>query len=571
VWQAGVLAMLLYAVISYLRLRNRVKVSMPLTHNVYLSDGISSPFILGARIYLPSSMGGEEKEALRTHVLAHEYAHLKRGDHLWKPIAFALLSVYWFHPLLWVAYVLFCRDIEAACDERVVKTMDAESRKAYSTALLDCSIGSERKKPVGLSACPLAFGEVGVKARIRAVLTYKKPAFWLILLAIAVCLLAAVCFLTNPTSHAQKGLTVEGGGNSIMIAGGGSELDGVSVRIKSVNLSGELPSMTVSWINRREGDISCGAAFTLSRLVDGEWQDCDMLETRIFYAIAYIIQSGREHELSYGFSGMDLRESGRYRFETECTSDDEPVGVNGRKTYRVWIEFELEKGINADLLLPPATGEIVGLSENAVTYMYQLSPDWMAPSLTLDSSDKTFSFSYSGFSSYLPRGTYTLEADRLILQTDDGLDNVYVFNVTSDGYTFDASRSSFIPSYRYSADAKEVQCPVPDGALFRRVYTVSGQRQFSFPLDRCFYDIDGDGKDDAVTLRPGHTSGRSTVRLTVNTADNKESSILFDFYYDELSFEMTEEELFLVAKNEKGEFVRNRIVFDGRSVSLATD
>ncbi|MBE6564945.1 MAG: hypothetical protein E7655_06710 [Ruminococcaceae bacterium] len=549
VWQVGVVCMLLYALISYLRLRRRVRVCLPLGESVYASDGIATPFILGMlrpRIYLPSALVGEGSETLQSHVLAHERAHLKRGDHLWKPLAFALLTVYWFHPLFWVAYILFCRDIEAACDEKVIRAMDDVSRKSYSRALLACSIGENRLR---LSACPLAFGEVGVKKRIEGVLHYKKPAFWLICLAVLVCAVAAVCFLTDPASHAQEGLTVEGGENSILITGGGSELEGVEIRIEDVNLSDSSPSMTVQWINRRESDISCGAAFTLSRLVNGEWQDCDLLTERVYYAIAYRIQAGREHELRYGFTGMDLRESGRYRFETECTEADVPTGANGGRTYRVWLEFELEKGIDADVLLPPAVSERIGPSENAVTYLYPFSPDWMPPSLRLDETNKTFSFSYSGFSSYLPFGHYTEENGRLTLKTDDGL-YTYVFDAERDGYAFHAALSSTIPSYRYSADAEEAQCPVPDGALFRRVYEVDEQNVFSFPLDRCFYDIDGDGREDALSLLPGPTSGRSTFLLSLSTADGESAKLLLELYLSELSFEETEEGLLLVGKND---------------------
>ena len=192
VWLIGLGAMLLYALVSYLRLRRRVSVSLCVRENIYLCDAISSPFILGVvkpRIYLPSGLD----EVQRQNVLSHERAHLARRDHWWKPLGFALLAVYWFNPVLWLAYTLLCRDIELACDERVIRTMDESAVKTYSTVLLACSM--PRKAVI---TCPLAFGEVGVKERVRNALHYKKPAFWVVAASVAVCVVVAVCFLTNP-------------------------------------------------------------------------------------------------------------------------------------------------------------------------------------------------------------------------------------------------------------------------------------------------------------------------------------------------------------------------------------
>ena len=192
VWLIGLTAMLLYALVSYLRLRRRVSASIPLRENIYVCDEVPSPFILGIVhpcIYLPSALD----EAQRGSVLSHERAHLARRDHWWKPLGFALLAVYWFNPLMWLAYTLLCRDIELACDERVLRGMDAGQVKAYSSALLACSVPRRM-----LAACPLAFGEVGVGARVKNALRYKKPAFWVVAASVIVCIVVAVCFLTNP-------------------------------------------------------------------------------------------------------------------------------------------------------------------------------------------------------------------------------------------------------------------------------------------------------------------------------------------------------------------------------------
>ena len=201
VWLCGVLAMLGYGAYSYLRLHRKLRASIRQERKVYLCDNIETPFILGVfrpRIYLPSGISESEIP----YVIAHEEAHLKRKDHLWKPLGFLLLSVYWFNPLFWVAYILLCRDIENACDEKVIKNSDNAYRVGYSEALLSCSVHRR-----SVMACPVAFGEVGVKSRIRAVLHYKKPAFWVILVAIVAIIVTCVCFLTDPVSDKDETTT----------------------------------------------------------------------------------------------------------------------------------------------------------------------------------------------------------------------------------------------------------------------------------------------------------------------------------------------------------------------------
>ncbi len=201
VWASGVLAMLLYGGISAWRLHRRVREAAKEDARVYRTAAIDSPFVLGVfrpRIYLPSSLDGAACDC----VLAHERAHIKRGDHLIKPFAFLLLAVYWFQPLLWVAYVLLCRDIEAACDERVVRSYTKEERQQYSYALV--SLGVHRRS---VAACPVAFGETGVKARVKQVMHYKKPAVWILAAAVLISAVASVCLLTDrkPTVGATLG------------------------------------------------------------------------------------------------------------------------------------------------------------------------------------------------------------------------------------------------------------------------------------------------------------------------------------------------------------------------------
>lgn len=196
-WIAGMAVMFAYSLGSYLWLRHKVKVSLCYRDNIYFCDSIATPFVFGTikpRIYLPSGMEEKQMEC----VIAHERSHLKRKDHWWKTIAFFLLSVYWFHPLLWVSYLLFSRDIERACDERVVREMEPEDRKGYAEALVACSLQKRM-----MFACPLAFGEVGVKNRVKSVLNYKRPAFWIVAVTVVAGVAVAVCFLTNPVSGSK--------------------------------------------------------------------------------------------------------------------------------------------------------------------------------------------------------------------------------------------------------------------------------------------------------------------------------------------------------------------------------
>lgn len=195
IWLIGIAAMLLYAGISYVQVHQNVVERVPYEGNIFLCDHIKSPFILGLvqpKIYLPSNMNAITMEP----VIAHEKAHLARHDHWWKPLGFLILAAHWFNPLCWVAYVLLCRDIELACDEKVIQKMDLDGKKNYSAALLECSI--QRRL---ITICPLDFGEISVKERVKNVLNYKKPTFWVVVAAVIACAVVTVCFATNPVQN----------------------------------------------------------------------------------------------------------------------------------------------------------------------------------------------------------------------------------------------------------------------------------------------------------------------------------------------------------------------------------
>lgn len=207
-WLIGIAILFLYTFISYWSLHRKVDTAVLYRDNVFQSENVSSPFVLGIirpRIFVPFKMEAQDMK----HVIAHEQAHLKRKDHWWKPLGFLLLAIHWFNPVMWLAYIVLCRDIELACDEKVIKELNSEQRADYTQALLSCSINRRM-----IAACPLAFGEVGVKERVKSVMNYRKPAFWIIIVSICTCTIVAVCFLTNPQEsvmhdiYAHKGYTV---------------------------------------------------------------------------------------------------------------------------------------------------------------------------------------------------------------------------------------------------------------------------------------------------------------------------------------------------------------------------
>lgn len=192
VWIAVAACILLYGVISYALMYMRVRTAIPLKKNIYQSERVNSPFVLGfinPKIYIPFNLSGRTLK----YVLAHEEAHIKRKDHIIKPLAFVIVALHWFNPVLWVSYVLLCRDIEVACDEKVIRNYSINKRKNYAFALLKCKV-----KRSNMALCPVAFGEVNVSTRIKKTLSYKKPAVAVITLAAVLSIVAACCLLTNP-------------------------------------------------------------------------------------------------------------------------------------------------------------------------------------------------------------------------------------------------------------------------------------------------------------------------------------------------------------------------------------
>ena len=337
IWPLGVLGMLLYALLSYLRLRRRTAASAPFRKDVFLCDEIGSPFILGVfrpRVYIPSHL---EKQQI-FFVLAHEKAHLRRRDHWWKPLGFLLLAVHWFNPLLWLAYVLLCRDIELACDERAVKDMAASDRADYAQALLDCSFP---RRTVGL--CPLAFGEVGVKQRVKNVLDYRKPAFWIAAGAVAVCLLAALFFLTDPPVLLPEN-------------GGIAEAEYASVG-ENIPLPPEAWEELAELIEARRGRRFPAGTDTLgalSRSVTLHYADGSYVLVHHQYVSGFDFLRGREDDYRTVVTRFDDRGKARKAWRMENAFDDAFMEWKSRWVSRqenaldwLWKNYEVESVLYA--------------------------------------------------------------------------------------------------------------------------------------------------------------------------------------------------------------------------------
>lgn len=313
-WLPGVLCMLAYSGISYLRIRKKTREAVWYTDNIWLCDHVETPFILGTfrpRIILPSSIPPEAA----AHVIAHEKAHLKRLDHIWKPLGFLLLSLYWFNPVLWVAYIFLCKDIELACDERVIRKMDTESIKSYSFTLLNYSISGKM-----ISVCPLSFGEVHVKKRIKNVLHYKKPAFWVLVLAVVSCFTVLLCFLTNPVlpdTQKEEDISVL----SFEITGSGSDYNGVTLSTESHTVFWEDSlanlSLPVQWRNNNfNSDFTYTDSFDVLYYENDTWNSCAK-EDLLFPTVLNSLSAKSDVTKTYVLTDFDFSREGQYRFRAE--------------------------------------------------------------------------------------------------------------------------------------------------------------------------------------------------------------------------------------------------------------
>ena len=342
-WLGGVALMLGYALFSWWKLRRRILSAVRLEGNVFQSEFVEKPFVLGIikpRIYLPFEM----EEEVREYVLAHERCHIQRRDHWWKPLGYFLLCVYWFHPLIWLGYSLFCRDLELACDERVVRDMDDKRRTEYSQTLLELSRGKKLPTP-----CPLAFGEGDLRNRVKNILNFRKQSFWLLAVALAVLLVLGLFFLTDPINTPTlqvSDMTVVSGKNTVPLL---IYPEGTPVR----NIKKAIPYLTIdpTW-----------EEFVPFRIYRGEEPVqgfYNAYDTKRFEPIGHTIPSGLEPQ-TYLFQNADIKKeyivitsiSGKnycfgVRFDTEWEAIPGLKQMDGLPVERM---EELLKGVSRETL-----------------------------------------------------------------------------------------------------------------------------------------------------------------------------------------------------------------------------
>ena len=295
VWIVGIVLFQTYTLVSYMELRRKVRISIPfrssrqqlprqlewgenlkIYRKIYVCDQMKSPFILGIlnpKIYLPAGMD----EAAYENIIQHEATHLKHGDQFWKPLGYLLMSVYWFQPLSWVAYAFFCKDMELACDERATMGMQKSEKASYCQTLLACSTNRQI-----LAACPVAFGEVGVKERVKHVLNYKKPAFGIVLVACVVCIVTVVCFLTNPKVE---------NGNDTQSVNGTEETAATDVVSGTESGNTDIPESSDNVFEQRFGETEENQAY--EQVLDEYW---DMVQNRFYLDVL----NTDEREKSFG-------------------------------------------------------------------------------------------------------------------------------------------------------------------------------------------------------------------------------------------------------------------------------
>lgn len=323
IWTTGSSVMLLYAAFSYLELRRKVAASISYEKQVYICEEIPGPFIFGIFrpvIYLSSGLS----EQIKKSVIAHERAHLSRKDHWWKPLSYVLLSMCWYNPMIWIAYILFCRDMEAACDEKVIAQMEKAERIAYSEALLACAI---EKRFV--NACPVAFGENDVKARVKRILYFKKPAVWVTGIVFVLICAVSILFLTNPLAK-----------DSLICVPVENAMPGRQVFFK-VDLGQKVNSMIVTPELWQDGICQTGAPTEITQ---------SDTELNLFFHYdddGITIQLDTDRKGAAGISYFDLP-SKRTGWTQSTWGDDETLKVQpGQTAYLAVVNFDLGNGVRS--------------------------------------------------------------------------------------------------------------------------------------------------------------------------------------------------------------------------------
>ena len=466
IWLVGMAFLLLYALVNTLLLKRHLSTATLLEDNIRQSECVGSPFVLGLFrpvIYLPYHIPDQDL----AYVLAHERSHIRRLDHWWKLLGFVLLAIYWFNPLMWVAYLLFCRDMEGACDEKVIRTLNLEERRGYSTALLNCSI---RRRPV--APCPLAFGESGVKNRVKSVMHYKTPAFWIVVIALIACEAAALCFLTSPKEPTVYDVLTQDGYEVL-----GQE---------QVNLTLTVPKSALT------DDCYTGDGHTFA---DGQvvvWQD----DATTIY-LHNVMPSNESDELLYMTFDCSYRFSNCGSFVTPLqATESSSVGTllllrskilrDGTTTYPDALNLrgygpgaKFTFYVSKDACMAAQDTLMVDVICNQVQYAkkgYETSGNQLSPAglycyegdgfggdftITLR-ADGSFTYYEGNLSSYIGAGRWSVSGDILTLEDETGVSKVNHFRIEGNDLIFLAKDSTNF-----------IYVEVADGAVFSKNSEVS--------------------------------------------------------------------------------------------------
>ncbi len=527
IWLAVMLCMLTFMAASFIHLQIKTRVKVEREANVYLCDYVKTPFILGIikpRIYLPSDIS--DKDYLL--VLAHERAHIKRLDHVWKPLGFLLLSIYWFNPLLWVAYVLLCRDVESACDEKVISNLEDKEKADYSEALLSLGIKSRV-----ISACPLAFGEVSVKSRVSAISKYKKPATVAIVISLIVCTIFAACFLTYKN-------------NDTVAVNTGIWYAGKVIGARDTNATCDDVPLFVFTEN---GDVLVES----NNLAELSYVKFGKMNT------AYVSKS--EYEAL--FEGVTFREGyGAEYFHDSIKAvwritPSVSSGINHKEVYLLRSEKELYMGYSDD-------GKIVTLyelrfNEALPTYLYTLkytAPSRTNASLILDSSNGTGRISFGDDLNYTTVGVYKYENSKLIFKTTDSFELKLVFNDVGGALIYSEKDS----------DIKGFTDLLPDGISFQGYYQL-------YAASNCtkWFDINNDGKHELIAVNIGN-GGALWYLVHVQGVTLANNTIPF-VKYDDARFEEKDGALYLICEYSAVDFnsYRYKVTFDGENLIFTSE
>lgn len=501
IWLFGIASLFLYSAVSYWRLRRKVCEAVILRGNIYQSEKVCSPFVLGIirpKIYLPYHMDSREMD----HVIAHEQTHIRRKDHWWKPLGFLLLTTHWFNPLMWLSYILLCRDIELACDEKVIRKMSNEQRADYTQALVACSV--DRRL---ITACPLAFGEIGVKERVKSVMNYKKPAFWIVLASVIVCAVIAVCFLTNPI-----GFQFDVSANTIVSANHfdmRNADDPVAIEMTPAQI-GELNSRLAGVKNCKRSDKYAG--LTPGYQISAQMQDGSYIRISGYSlsdnTMVDIEQSGKR----YAVSDREFQEY----LSRICAGGDVSAAFDLQPLRVQYPEyFDLDASAGLDV------------------YVWQMAPDSYYFGLlphTASPRDSTAQelLALRGASSEQMRyilAAYALDPDDIHVIPWQNPISSYIpecWIVTENGESLEEKQAQYIETV--------------SAMLFGEGDTLLHN---DYPIyDSIVFDVDGDGIDEVCVLGFGRTSGlfTFTFRAAEIGADTLKYDTLFCTEWYDLSF-----------------------------------